>query len=230
LNERYTWHGGSEMLLRHGGGSAVTVLVLPALFEEANRMRRFTTSVMRTLAERGVGTVLPDLPGTGESLMPLADVSLADWQNATRSLADTIRRDEGRCLTVAIRGGAILDTPADFGWRLAPESGDRVLRDLVRATALSSGVAATEVDRQARAGPMVLAGHMLSPAFYSAVSSASMVSANRRTARLAEDAGLRDVSLTGSRLWRQAEPGDDADFVRVAANDIAKWTAACASL
>jgi pimeloyl-ACP methyl ester carboxylesterase len=229
LTETYAWRGGSEMLLRHGAGSATTLLVIPALFEEANRMRRFTVSVMRALVERGIGTVLPDLPGTGESLTPLADVSFVDWQDAIAALIDTVRRNGSRCLTVAIRGGATLDASADFGWRLAPESGDRILRDLVRATALSSGIAVTEVDHLARTTPTLLAGNMLSPALYNGLRHAPILSAGRRNARLAGDAGARDVSVAGARLWRAAEPGDDPDFVEVVATDIADWTNSCAN-
>jgi hypothetical protein len=219
------------MLLRHGEGLPVTVLVLPALFEEANRMRRFTVSVMRALAVRGIGSVLPDLPGTGESLTPLANVSLDDWRDAVGALADAIRGagrgETGRCLTLAIRGGAILDGPADFGWRLAPETGERVLRDLVRATALSSGVSATEIDRRARAEATALAGQVISPALYNELLTAPLQAANRHTARLTEDVGLRDSSLLGTRLWRNAEPGDDPDFVATASAAIADWTTQC---
>jgi alpha-beta hydrolase superfamily lysophospholipase len=215
------------MLLRHGGGLPVTLLVLPALFEEANRMRRFTVSVMRVLAARGIATVLPDLPGTGESLTPLADVSLTDWRDAVGALADAMRDETGRCLTVAIRGGAILDAPADFGWRLAPETGARVLRDLVRATALSSGISATEVDRRARVGATALAGQVLSPALYSELLVTPLSAAKRHTARLTEDIGPRDSSLLGTRLWRSAEPSDDTNFVATASAAIADWTAQC---
>jgi alpha-beta hydrolase superfamily lysophospholipase len=229
LTETYTWRGGSEGLLRHGAGSPITLLILPALFEEANRMRRFTVSVMRELATRGVGTILPDLPGTGESLTELAEVSFDDWQAAIDSLSETIRGAHGKCLTVAIRGGAVLDAAAEFGWRLAPESGERVLRDLLRATALSSGTSAGEIDRLARVQPTTLAGQQLSPALYNALSLASISTGDRRTARLTDDAGLRDVSLDGTRLWRNAEPGDDPGFVQAVASDIAEWTATCAS-
>lgn len=217
------------MLLRHGVGSEVTVLVLPALFEEANRMRRFTVSLMRALAGRGVGSVLPDLPGTGESLTALADVTMIDWQEAVGSLADAHRREHGRCLTVAIRGGAVMDAVADFGWRLAPESGERVVRDLVRATAFSSGATTAEVDRLARAGGASLAGHYFSPGLYSELIEAEIGGVGRRTARLADDAGLRDVTLDGSRLWRNAEPGDDAEFAQAVAADVSDWATTCAS-
>lgn len=227
MTEHYSWRGGSEMLLRHGEGAKLTLLVLPALFEEANRMRRFTVSVMRALAARGISSVLPDLPGTGESLTDLSDVTLADWLDAASAVADLVRGDGGRCLSIAIRGGAILDSVADHGWRLAPESGERMLRDLVRATAMSGERSPTEVDRLARVEPTALAGQTLSPALFKALLLAPMLTANRRTVRLADDAGPRDISLAGSRLWRAAEPGDDPAMVEVAVRDIIDWIVTC---
>lgn len=215
------------MLLRLGSGSPITMLVLPALFEEANRMRRFTVSVMRGLAERGIGTVLPDLPGTGESLLALANVSIADWQNAVASVIDVVRAECGQCLTIAIRGGALLDASADHGWRLAPETGERILRDLVRATALTAGVSASDVDRKARTEATALAGQVLSPKMYSELSTAILPSAKRHTVRLTEDIGLRDGSMPGTRLWRSAEPADDPDFAAAAVGSIVDWSARC---
>jgi hypothetical protein len=215
------------MLLRHGAGSPLILLILPALFEEANRMRRFTVSAMRGLAERGIGTVLPDLPGTGESLVPLADVSFEDWQDATASVIDLVRAECGQCLTVAIRGGALLDGPADHGWRLAPETGERILRDLIRATAVSANVSATEIDRRARAEATALAGQVLSVEMYTELSAAALSKANRHTVRLTEDIGLRDGSLSGTRLWRTAEPGEDPAFVAATVAAISDWSARC---
>lgn len=206
--------------LRFGADAPVQLIILPALFEEANRMRRFTAQLMRALALRGIGTTLPELPGMGESPTELADVALDDWRDAVPQGA----------LTVAIRGGALLDGAARAGWRLSPESGERVVRDLLRATALSSGVSASALDKAARERPTALAGNVLSPALYSALHIASPSGGNRRTARLADEAGVRDASLTGSRLWRAAEPGEDDALVAAAADDIAVWTKTCASL
>lgn len=223
--ETYAWRGGTEMLLRHGAGSKTSVLILPALFEEANRMRRFTVSVMRALAERGVGSILPDLPGTGESLIALSETSFADWKDAAEAAADLVQP----CLTVAIRGGALLDDAGEMGWRLAPESGERLVRDLVRATALSSGRSATEIDRQARAGTTALAGNLISPELYTSLVLAALPGGTRRTARLADDAGPREVSIPGTRLWRSAEPGYDPAFAAATADDIASWAKTCAA-
>ena len=214
MTDFYRWRGGTEMLLRHGGGLPVTVLILPALFEEANRMRRFTVSMMRGLADAGIGSILPDLPGTGESLTDMADVALSDWHDAVGAVAETLGKP---LLTIAIRGGALLDSGADAGWRLAPDTGQRLLRDMVRATALSSGLAPADLDRQARGQPTMLAGHTHSPDFYAAFADAVPVEGRYRTAQLHE-----------AKLWRAAEPGDDPAFVAAVVADIASWAKTCA--
>lgn len=209
MNETYQWRGGTEMLLRHGVGSPVTFLILPALFEEANRMRRFTVSMMRNLAARGVGTILPDLPGTGESDVHLRNTSLQDWRDAVSAL---IEQASG---TIAIRGGALLDGAFNRRWRLAPDNGERLLRDMTRATAFSEGLSAADIDRRARAEPTRIAGNLLSPEFYTALYAAVPVE------------GAHITTVEGPKLWRTAEPGDDPEFTRWIADDIAVWTNRC---
>jgi hypothetical protein len=218
-----------EFLLRHGDGANTTLLILPALFEEANRMRRFTASLMRALAEVGLGSVLPDLPGTGESLLETAEIAFDDWTRAAATLADDIREREGRCLTVAIRGGALLDDAANAGWRLAPETGERLLRDMVRATALTGAVAAGDLDAQALREPTALAGNTLSPALYAGLKAAVLPEGAYRTVRMADDAQPADATISGSRLWRAAEPSDDPAMVAAAVKDIVEWASLCAA-
>jgi hypothetical protein len=209
MSETYRWRGGTEHMLRHGAGSPVTLLVLPALFEEANRMRRFTVSIMRQLAVQNIGTILPDLPGTGESEMPLSNVNLLDWHEAIAMLSSNALG------SVAIRGGALLDGASNNRWRLAPETGERLLRDLTRATALSVGVPASEIDRQARKTPTRLAGNRIDPALYRALHDAALVD------------GAHTTTVEGPKLWRTAEPGDDPAFAKLIADDIIAWTKTC---
>ena len=52
-----------ELLLAFDQGRERRVLILPAWFDEANKMRRFTVQAMRALDEAGVDAFLPDLPG-----------------------------------------------------------------------------------------------------------------------------------------------------------------------
>jgi hypothetical protein len=49
------------------GEGPTRLLIVPALFDEGNRMRRLTVEVMRRLAASGIASVLPDLPGLQES-------------------------------------------------------------------------------------------------------------------------------------------------------------------
>ena len=207
--ETYRWRGGTEMLLRHGAGCPITLLFLPALFEEANRMRRLTISVMRNLADRNIGTILPDLPGCGDSLTELVDVTLSDWQEGVSALADQAFG------TVAIRGGALLDGQATRRWRLAPESGDRLLRDMLRATSFSEGVSTSDLAQQARSQPTRLAGKMIGAALFSALHDA------------VPHGEAHIAGIDGPKLWRAAEPGDDPEYARLIAEDIVTWTKIC---
>jgi hypothetical protein len=211
MNETYRWRGGTEMLLRHGAGSPITLLILPALFEEANRMRRFTVLVMRNLAEHQIGTIVPDLPGCGDSLSNLSDVTFADWQDAVSTLTGNILG------SVAIRGGALLDNAFANRWRLAPETGERLLRDMTRATSFSEGVSSAELDQQARSHATRLAGNLMSPELYATI----------RAAVPARSAHITNVD--GPKLWRAAEPGDDPKYARLVADDIAGWAKTCAT-
>src|SRR3546814_11084271 len=49
------------------GTSSATILIVPPLFEEANRTRRTLVLAMRALAAEGFAALLPDLPGQNES-------------------------------------------------------------------------------------------------------------------------------------------------------------------
>jgi hypothetical protein len=208
---RYTWRGGEEMLLRMGAGSPVTVLVLPALFEEANRMRRFTVSVMRQLEAREIGSILPNLPGQGESMRSIGDTAFADWHEAIAAIPDT------SLFAVALRGGSLLGGSIPHRFHLAPDTGERLMRDMVRATALSEGVPASEVDARARHQPTRLAGNMVSADLYAAMCDAKPVD------------GATVSQVEGPKLWRSAEPGDDPVYAAAVADEIAAWVHTCAS-
>lgn len=210
MNESYRWRGGRENLLRHGAGSPVTILVLPALFEEANRMRRFTVTVMRCLALKDIGTILPDLPGTAESETALCDIMLSDWHDAVSAISADVWG------SIAFRGGALLDGACKQRWQLAPDTGQRLMRDMVRATSFAGEVSSADLERQTRTMPVRLAGNLFSPALYCALHDAKLVS------------GAHVTAIDGPKLWRAAEPTDDAEFAHRVADDIADWMNICA--
>ena len=63
---------GEEMALRFGKDRPRRLLMIPPLFDEANKFRHQVTEIMRRFDANGVDCVLPDLPGCNESTAPLA--------------------------------------------------------------------------------------------------------------------------------------------------------------
>lgn len=220
MNRTYVWRGGSERVRRQGEKLAVQVLILPALFDEANRMRRFTVQLMHSLADAGIGTLLPDLPGTGESETEIARVSSHHWIEAIRAVAELLPSGPRR--TVAIRGGALLDYYArghasdkvlHAAWRLSPESGKRILRDLHRTRL---------------AGSREAGGYAIGPDLHAFLDTAEPRDLGARTMRLSSDPLPAYVRIDAAPLWRRAEPGEDPDMVARVADDIIAWARPCA--
>jgi hypothetical protein len=128
----YDWPGGREAMLRFGPAEGPVVVAALPLFEEANRTRTFVVTILRTLAERGIASALPDLPGTGESLVPTAEAGVAAMRQAFAAVPGDY--------TLAIRSGALLDAGERKGrWHLAPQSGADLARELARVRALGGG-------------------------------------------------------------------------------------------
>ena len=82
----------TEHRLRIGpaGIPRATILIVPPLFDEANRLRRTLVLAMRALAAEGLAAVMPDLPGQNESLVALEAVDLERWQDAFAEVAASI--------------------------------------------------------------------------------------------------------------------------------------------
>ncbi len=179
------------------------LLIVPALFDEANKLRRLTAEVMRRLGASGIDCFLPDLPGCNESEADLGAVALAEWQRAAAAAAAHFGATH--CLT--IRGGALI-APALPGWHYAPVRGAILLKGLLRARI----IAARELGREetqdgllelgAREG-LELAGYSLSPALIADLQ-AAVPPERPGSPVIAQDL------LGGSPLWLRAEPGEDA--------------------
>jgi hypothetical protein len=179
------------------------LLIVPALFEEANRMRRLTVEVMRRLDAAGVDCFLPDLPGCNESLQPLETQTLGTWRAAIAAAAAHF----GATHVLGIRGG-VLAQPSDLpGWRYGPVKGANLLRQMLRARIMSSreaGLTETQDDLLAlgaRQG-LDLVGYRLGAELLNELQAA--VPAN--APYLAEI--LQDM-VGGGGLWLRAEPGED---------------------
>lgn len=193
----------SELALVFDHGRAKRVLVAPALFDEATRMRRFTVEVMRRLDGAGLDCFLPDLPGCNESEQDLALVEPEDWRMALEAAA----RHFGATHVLAIRGGGLLLPPKLPGWHYAPVKGSSLIKTLLRARIIASreaGVdedAATVMDQGLSLG-LDLAGYALSGEMLRQLDQAL-------PPRRADLIPLDQEMIGGGALWLRAEPDED---------------------
>ena len=94
------------------------MLILPALFDEANKLRHFTVEVMRRLDAAGIDSFLPDLPGCNESRAPLETQTLTGWREAAEAAAGLFL---GTCGQLDDPLGAFLGRLQNYArWRYAP--------------------------------------------------------------------------------------------------------------
>ncbi|MEO5586207.1 MAG: hypothetical protein ABIQ81_00790 [Novosphingobium sp.] len=191
-----------EFALAFDQRRAHRLLIIPALFEEANRMRRLTVEVMRRLDAAGIDCFLPDLPGCNESLQPFEAQTLGSWRDAMAAAAGHFAATH----VLGIRGGTLIQ-PALPGWRYAPVKGATVLRQMLRARIVASreaGLAETQ-DSLLEAGSIEgldLVGYRLSPDLL-----AQLQSTEPATETNASD--IAQDLIGGGGLWLRAEPGED---------------------
>ncbi|WP_447952593.1 hypothetical protein [Sphingopyxis chilensis] len=208
------------------GTPRATIVIVPPLFEEANRTRRTLVLAMRALVANGFAALLPDLPGQNESLVPLVEVDLDRWQDA---LAEVIAGNDGPAIIASVRGGTLIDHKAKAAawWRLAPVGGASLLRTLMRARVSAdreAGVRSSLEDLQAaaRSEALLLAGNALSPAMI-----AGLGTAEAQPVAPLRSIGIGADGIAGTPLWLRAEPGEDAAMARAIAADIAAWSKSC---
>ena len=196
------------------------VLALP-LLEEANRTRSFAVTLLRLLAVRGIGSALPDLPGTGESLVATRDMTMLHLREAFEAAVEHVWAGR-RVFSIAIRSGALLDTLATVAgrWHLAPQDGAELVRELARMASLEGARPVVEV-----------AGNLLSRSFIAELGGVAAVEADGmeaiRIVRLATDPRAADRKIAAQPLWRRSEPGNDPALAELLADDIVEWIAAC---
>lgn len=209
----YPWQGEREAMLRFGPATGPTVLAAPALFEEGNRTRALLVDLLRRLAERGIASALPDLPGQNESALPTHEARLTGWRDAFAAVAARIA---GPVHVVAFRGGALIDAEALVAsrWYLSPASGAAQVRELRRVRALGGGTD--------------YGGNMLDGAMIGALEVAEPTVADPlRVVRLEGDPRAADLHVRGPMLWRASEPRGDAALAALLAEDVAAWIARC---
>jgi hypothetical protein len=221
---RYTVARHDEFCLGFGGHNTRRILIIPPLFDEMNRMRRVLVSAMRDLAERGVGSLLIDLPGCNESLASREAQTLNGWRDAVGASATQLAVTH----IAALRGGTLIDEcrPGLPHWRLAPVKGASLLKTMIRTRIAGekeagNSISEAELMAQAQTAPIELAGNMLGSEMVAQLAVTEPVALTYLTERkMGED-------IAGSPLWLRAEPQDDAEFAANIAADLERWSAAC---
>ncbi len=113
------------------------ILIVPPLFDEMNRCRHMLVDLMRRLDAAGIDSLLPDLPGCGESLQDFADQSLGAWRGAMAAAA----RHFAATHALSLRGGALVVPTVLPGWTLEPSGGHAILRTMLRAASMAARAA-----------------------------------------------------------------------------------------
>jgi hypothetical protein len=195
----------SELALCFDQGRKERLLVIPALFDEANKLRRFTVEVMRRLDAAGIDCILPDLPGTNESLAPLASQSAEGWTGAMLAAANHFRANR----LLAMRGGGLVTPKVIPGWHYAPVKGASLLRQMLRARIVASREMGREETQESLLAKganegLDLSGYQLG----------STLLRDLQDLRPPERPGISALEhelVGGSPLWLRAEPDEDRE-------------------
>ena len=224
----YVFARAEEYCLMAGDSNASRrILIVPPLFDEMNRMRRVLVSAMRGLADLGVCSILPDLPGCNESMARLVDQDLDKWRGAIAAVAEQL----GATHIASIRGGVLIDNGSARlpHWRLSPVKGGSLLKAMLRTriagdkeTGISSNM--ESLIEQGCREPIELAGNMIGPDMLSSMQYAEAEPLAKLTVTALGD-GADEVS--GRALWLRAEPQDDPAMATSIAEQLYHWSASC---
>jgi len=206
----FTWNtpaldgglAGEELLLAFDRGRPVRVLICPAWFDEANKLRRFTVEVMRRLDTAGVDSFLPDWPGCNESLAPLHLQTLSGWRTCAEAAAEAL----GATHVLAIRAGALVAPAGLPGWHYATQSGPQLLRAMIRARTIAAredGISETSEQLLAigRSTGLVLGGWHIGAEMLRALEAAQPAPSEGQQ-------DIAQVQFGGPGLWLRAEPDE----------------------
>jgi hypothetical protein len=193
-----------ELAIAFDRSRARRLLVVPALFEEANRTRRFLVETMRRLDQAGIDSFLPDLPGCNESLQPFAEQSLATWREAMIAAQRHFAATE----VLSLRGGTLVAPERSPGWQLEPVAGKSLLRQLLRARS----IAAREAGREERLETLLEEGRISGLELAGYPCSAMLITGLEEATPAATEALLqvKQTQLGGGAQWLRSEPSEDA--------------------
>jgi hypothetical protein len=179
------------------------LLVLPAWFDEANKLRRLTVEVMRRLDLSGIDSFLPDLPGCNESEASLAEQTLVLWREAAAAAAEHFRATH----VWTLRVGALVAPEGIPGWSFAPLSGAKLLRGMVRART----IAAREAGAAEKAEELLALGRSQGIELGGWQIGAEMFRALEKAEPVAGPAVIAPDMVPGAGLWLRAEPDEDPE-------------------
>ena len=240
--DHYDWPGGREAMIRFGPATGPIVVAVLPLFEEANRTRTFVVTILRMLAERGIASALPDLPGTGESLVPLETLpSTLEMEEGYESAVDGFWQQGRKRYGIAFRSGALLDRLVTLNgrWHFAPQDAADLLRDLKRIKQASLGPERQLTEFWQHDGqmpgdvphpPVEIAGNLIAADFLTNLKVDVPLDEEDgplRIVRLETDPRPADRHVPGAPLWRRAEPDNDPALAALLADDIAAWVRQC---
>ncbi|MDJ0643130.1 MAG: hypothetical protein QNJ15_09950 [Erythrobacter sp.] len=194
-----------ELLVSFDEDRRTRLLVLPAWFDEANKLRRFTVEVMRRLDGAGLDSFLPDIPGCNESLAPLDDQTMESWREAADAAAKTFAATH----VLSIRAGALIAPQELSGWRYAPQSGRKQLRSMIRARTIAAreqGLQETseELSQQGRRDGLTLGGWDIGPSMFQQLERAETEPSDTQVE-------IAQSTVGGPGLWLRAEPDENPE-------------------
>lgn len=207
--------GLKEFALSFDRGRVRRVLIVPALFDEANKLRRFTVEAMRRLDAEGIDTFLPDLPGTNESLARMSLQDFRIWSSAMERAALHF----GATHVLAMRGGSLVAPGNVPCAHYAPVAGPKVLRALLRARVIQGRETGDHItiDEAAAAGRQ----HGLTLAGYEC--SAKLINDLETAQTPRPDLVVSQAMLEGPGLWLRAEPSEDTLQSQRLSQIVAEW-------
>lgn len=181
------------------------LLVIPALFDEANKMRRMTVEVMQRLDLSGIDSFLPDFAGTNESMAPLSQQSLESWREAAASAVSHFDATH----VLSLRGGSLVAPAHMPGWQYAPQSGAKLLRAMLRARTIAAREAGQDQTIEALQAKgheegIELVGWQLGAEMFGQLDAAEI-------RKSAQQAVIGQSDIGGPGLWLRAEPDEDPE-------------------
>lgn len=181
------------------------LLVLPAWFDEANKLRRQTVEIMRRLDLSGIDSFLPDLPGCNESGAKLETQTLTSLRAAASAAAAHFATTQ----VLAIRAGALFAPDGLPGWLYAPVGGRQALRGMIRARTIAAKEAGEpetteQIQQLGRSEGVELAGWHLGAELFRDLETATVPD-------LPLTVEVEQSMLGGAGLWLRAEPDEDPE-------------------